>query len=117
MCQEAFGSNTLQFTSNRNKTCYISGIGSCTDTDIIIPVKSPKGDSVIGIGERAFADCDNITSITIPKSVTNIAPSGFIGCDNLESIIINQDNSKYHVTDNCIIETEAKTLVCGLKTV
>ena len=27
----------LSFTSNGDGTCYVSGIGSCTDTDIVIP--------------------------------------------------------------------------------
>ena len=44
--------------------------------------------SVTSIGEDAFQDCDNLTSITIPNSVTSIENSAFEGCKNLSSITI-----------------------------
>ena len=31
------GLEALNFTSNGNGTCYVSGIGTCKDTDIVIP--------------------------------------------------------------------------------
>ena len=36
----------LLYTSNSDGTCYVSGIGTCTDTDIVIPDISPAGDVV-----------------------------------------------------------------------
>ncbi len=53
----------LEFTSNGDGTCYVSGIGSCTDTDIIIPSTSPDGDSVTSIGDWAFEDCTSLTDV------------------------------------------------------
>ena len=35
--------------------CIVSGIGTCQDTDIIIPSHSPEGDVVVGIASSAFA--------------------------------------------------------------
>ena len=40
------------------------------------------------IGEYAFWDCDDLTSITIPDSVTKIKNQAFYGCDGLTSITI-----------------------------
>ena len=46
-----------------------------------------KGD-VTTIGELAFRDCKNLTSVTIPNSVTTIGKSAFSFCDNLTSVTI-----------------------------
>ena len=48
----------------------------------------PDDGSVTVIGDRAFYDCDNLTSITIPDSVTSIGYSAFSYCSNLTSVTI-----------------------------
>ena len=37
-------------------------------------------DGVTAIGERAFAECENLRAIRIPASVVSIADSAFDGC-------------------------------------
>jgi len=44
--------------------------------------------SVTSIGDRAFEDCNGLTSITIPSSVTSIGDRAFAGCNGLTSITI-----------------------------
>ena len=51
-------------------------------TTITIP------DSVTKIEDRAFQDCKSLTSITIPESVTYIGSSAFSRCKSLTSITI-----------------------------
>ena len=80
-------SKGLEFTSNGDGTCYVSGIGTCTDLDIVIPETSPDGDTVTSIGYAAFSDC-GLTSIEIPASVTSIGYCAFEGCRSLTSIEI-----------------------------
>jgi hypothetical protein len=55
----------------------------------------------------------NLTSITIPNSVTSIG----LGCPNLISIKVASDNPKYDSRENCngIIETASNTLIEGCK--
>lgn len=65
------------------KRCGIEGIGVCTDNEIIIPDKI-EGCIVVTIGERAFENCTNVTSIKIPETVTSIGASAFYGCSNLK---------------------------------
>ena len=79
-------SEGLAFTSNGDGTCYVSGIGTCTDTDIIIPQLSPDGDRVIGIGIRAFENCTSIQKVTISKGVTSIGVEAFSHCRALTNI-------------------------------
>ena len=40
------------------------------------------------IGERAFYDCAELTSIVIPDSVTSIGRVAFSGCTGLTSVVI-----------------------------
>lgn len=43
---------------------------------------------VTSIGDWAFCDCSNLTTVTIPNSVTSIGKSAFLGCSSLTSITI-----------------------------
>ena len=53
-------------------------------TSITIP------ESVTKIEDRAFQDCKSLTSITIPESVTYIENGAFYGCENLTSITMSE---------------------------
>ena len=87
-CGYPVPSEGLEFTSNGDGTCYVSGKGSCTDTYVVIPSMSPDGDRVTSIGEEAFVFCLNLTSVMIPNSVTSIDDYSFALCAGLTSIII-----------------------------
>ena len=81
-------SEGLSFDSNGDGTCSVSGTGTCQDTDLIIPPKSPKGDIVTSIGNHALCEDPGITSIIIPNTVTRIEDYAFHECDNLTKVII-----------------------------
>ena len=44
--------------------------------------------SVTSIGESAFYECWDLTSVTIPNSVTSIGEYAFFGCSGLTSVTI-----------------------------
>lgn len=81
------GSKGLAYQPLSGGTCYISGIGNCTDSDICIP-RYIDGYEVTGIGVKAFYKCSGFTSITIPNSVTSIGDKAFASCEGLTSITI-----------------------------
>ena len=107
----------LDFYYYDDGTCSVSGMGSCTDTDIVIPYASPTGERVVGIessafdmgsktadyvrirtvkipptvtfiADRAFSACDGLVEVSIPDSVTRIGSSAFAGCTSLTEIYI-----------------------------
>ncbi|MDR2446779.1 MAG: leucine-rich repeat protein [Treponema sp.] len=56
-------------------------------TSIVIPARI-QGLPVTAIETRAFADCKNLASITLPSSVTTIGTWAFSGCGKLASVVI-----------------------------
>ena len=81
-------SEGLDIQINYEQTgCVVVGIGTCTDTDIVIPVEY-QDLPVIEIGRAAFINCHNITSITIGNNITTIRDSAFKNCDGLKKVEI-----------------------------
>ena len=87
-CNAEKTSEGLKFKSNGNGTCSLSGIGSCKDTDIIVPSVSPSGDKVTAISASAFYNCIALDSIRIPESVTSIGNDAFAYCANMRMVIL-----------------------------
>lgn len=81
------GSKGLSFQPLSGGICYINGIGNCADEDIYIP-KYIDGYEVIGIADKAFYNCKNIKSITIPSTVKSIGNYAFYKCTNLVSVTL-----------------------------
>ncbi len=81
---------------HNNKTATVTENGSGKYSgDIVIPEKVSfdyTEYAVTSIGENAFRINLDLTSITIPSSVTSIERSAFIGCYNLQSVYVSWEN-------------------------
>ena len=94
MCGEKLKEETIPATgalayevNSDGKTCTITGMGTCTDTDVHIP-STIDGYTITAIGNRAFSECTAITSINIPKTVKTIGLRAFYGCTGITEITI-----------------------------
>ncbi|MGN0788454.1 MAG: leucine-rich repeat protein [Christensenellales bacterium] len=90
-----------------NENAFVNLIGL---TRVVIP------NGVTSIDRGAFEYCQNLTEIVIPSSVEIIDRNLVINCKNLTSIVVDEGNEKYISVDNCLIDTESKTLISGCKT-
>lgn len=118
-------SEGFEFKSNGDGTCTLVKIGTCTDKDIIIPEKSPAGDTVTLIGEYALMSlkADSVTLINYNHKIDErafqygkfktlniiggnfvIDESAFSSCEDIETITF----------QNCKVEIgEYSFLSCG----
>ena len=87
------GSESLMFEkiSGKDEYCVV-GLGEVSSWDIVIP-STYKGLPVTEIGENAFSAgyngderTENITSIVLPNSITQLGDGAFFGCISLTSI-------------------------------
>ena len=92
-CGEKHVSTGLRFSSNGDGTCYVSGIGTCTDKDIGIPSISPAGDTVTSIGSSVFEKCRSIRSVYIPNTMEFINTYAFKNCENLASVTFEEESN------------------------
>lgn len=91
-------SNPLEYGGN----LYLNGEKV---TDLVIP------DGVVTISERTFYGCAELTTITIPASVTAIENYAFINQNNLISFDVADDNTVYCDVDGVLFDKAKRTLI------
>ena len=72
----------------RSNGIYVSGIGTCRDTELVIPSVNEHGDAVVGIDAYAFENQAQITSMQIPDTIRTVGREAFSGCLGLTSITL-----------------------------
>ena len=86
-CGYEYYSKGLRFILSNDGASYIVDGGTWNDTEPVIPSKY-NNLPVVEIGTGAFQDCEKLTSIKIPSSVTHISSSAFDNCYLLQSVEI-----------------------------
>lgn len=75
--------NQLSFTSYDDGTASVRAKEESYQRNVVIPSKTPEGDTVVYIEDRAFSDqeyCKDMTSVVIPDTVTLIGEKAFYRC-------------------------------------
>lgn len=102
---------SLEYLSLGNGTCKVTGIGSCTDVYIIIPEKSPQGDVVVSIGEKAFFENSSIKAVQIPSTVMSIEKMAFGGCSSLVYVHVDPNNMIYTDKEGVLYSKDKTRLI------
>ena len=112
--------------TNEVRLTYYNLYGSDTANnhvsgDVVIPSSVEYNGTtynVTAINELTFLGCGNLTSITIPNSITDIYGSAFSGCSGLTSINVASGNTHYSSADGVLYNISQDTLIAypGAKT-
>lgn len=90
LSSEEYASDGYTYTVDENGNATITDANSEIGGDVIIPL-TLDGYPVVSIGDYAFYDCDNLTSVTAHNGITNIGEYAFAYCDNLAEIAISDN--------------------------
>lgn len=97
-------SEGFEFESNGDGTCTLKQIGTCSDKDIVIPVKSPSGDKVTKIAEHAFYNAEDIDSIIFAGKTMKLDKKAFQSCEVKKIVItgceLNIDENAFSYCDD-----------------
>lgn len=112
-CGEKLSSSSVPLVSAglsyeiANDGVWITGIGSCTGTELVIPEKI-DGKEVVGIKGYAFKENRKIKSVVMPDSIKEIGDCAFLYISTLEDIILSEKLEK--MGSSVFLETGLKSI-------
>ncbi len=117
----AASSSDLTFTPNSSSspTYYtVSAANTSMSGNLVIP-ETYNSLPVKSIASNAFYGCTDLTSVTIPYSITSIGTSAFANCTSLEYVYYNATscNSTSYSVDNSAWKNAGADVQGGLKAV
>lgn len=81
-----------------------------TDTDVVIP-ETIEGMDVVKMGDRAFLENSDITSVTLPKTVQSLGKYTFAECTSLTAFHVAEGSIYFEERDGVLYSEEGTYLV------
>lgn len=105
--RDAFSSTPLQFVKFGNgiKRIENSAFWGTSLREVIIP------QNVTSIGKNAFAECKQLSKVTIHSKVENVEDAAFAGCTSLQTFELANDNPYYTVEDGVLFNNDKTILL------
>jgi len=75
----------LSYEKTDREEYRVTGIGTCEDTNIIVPDEY-EGLPVTEIADRAFFGCDELVSIFLPDTIVKVGDKAFSECESLAEV-------------------------------
>jgi len=101
---------SLKYMSYGNGTCAVTGIGNYPDVYVMIPEKSPAGEVVVAIDDKAFFENKSIMAVHIPSTVMSIGNMAFGGCSSLIYISVDTNNKMFTDVNGILYSKDKTTL-------
>ena len=74
--------------------------------------KAVIGESIVYIGDNAFASCYELTDVYFSKSITNIGENIFAECNSLMNIDVDKENQNFKSIDGNLYDKQGKIFYC-----
>ncbi len=109
----------ITWTLDSNGTLTISGTGAMV-VDLYAPPWEEYNESIISviveegitvIPNTTFSYAENLVTVSIPSSATQVGGLLFIGCNSLEEINVAEDNTVYKSVDGILFSEDGTTLL------
>ena len=78
-------SENLEYVKTSNTTCRLKNIGTCSDTEIVVPTSVNKL-IVTEVAGAAFSDNTSVTKVILPDTITSMGGSVFLNCTALTDV-------------------------------
>lgn len=104
----AFAENKEITTLNLKGVERIEGRAfyGCSNLRVVINM-----DNLQYIGSYAFMKCEKLTSFSLTNNIKYLGVNPFNYCNQ---IVFNVSNNKYQLIDECIVDIETSTIICGM---
>ena len=70
-----------------------------------------EGRKLTMLSKEAFAECENLTSVTIPDEIAVIDVGAFTGCKTLQEIQVSDSHANYATEDGVLYDKDKTTLL------
>lgn len=104
-------SRGLAYESNGDGSCTLTGLGSCTDSCVIIPEINERGERVSAVAAGALAG-SGIGAVQLPASVGSIGDGAFASCTSLAYIAVDVENESFCEVGGLLYTADMSRLLC-----
>ena len=67
-------------------------------------------DDVVSLASYLFENFSKMTSLSIGKSLTDVETYSFNGCNQFVEFVLNENNTKYKISENCLVSVDGDTI-------